>query len=56
MYLTEKEAWQAAVQQANRIGRSGNIVEYMDVMPPLSATGTYCIIVGQIRPPTIDDV
>lgn len=53
--LTEQDAIAAAVRYANQIGLRGHVVESITVLPPQSATGNYSLIVGQIRPPTIDD-
>lgn len=53
--LTERDAWQAAVRYANQCGLRGHVVESIDVMPPQSPTQNYALVIGQVRPPKMDD-
>lgn len=55
-YLTEQEAWQAAIRIANNYGRRGMIVDSIEILAPQTATQTYALLVGNVRVPTIDDV
>lgn len=54
-YHTEEQAWRAAVQYANQCGRRGMVVESIQVLPPRTAAVTYMLVIGQVRPPTIND-
>lgn len=46
MYATEQQAWAALVEYANKLGRNGQRLRHFDVLPPVTATQGYQLIVG----------
>ena len=48
--LTEREAWQYLVMEANRAGRRGEKVRQFGVIPPSTASGEYHVVLTSERP------